>query len=69
MDDIELATRHVQAVLSVFYVGEGKFRYKALGGGRYNDAVFIRWTQAPMYKALTKYLRALEAGKGHEGRM
>lgn len=61
MDDLDLARRHVDAALAIFYAGDGKFRYKAFEDGRRNDAVFIRWTQAPMYKALAIYLAA--AGK------
>ncbi len=64
MRDHALAKRHVRAALSIFYRGEGRFRYKAFADGRSNDAVFIRWTQAPMYKALAKYLAWRE---GHPG--
>jgi hypothetical protein len=39
-----------------FYAGDGKFRYKAFENGDSNNAVFIRWTQAPMYKAMVRYL-------------
>lgn len=59
MGDLQLAARHVQAALSIFYIGKGQFRYKAFEDGRRNEAVFIRWTQAPMYKALAKYASAL----------
>jgi hypothetical protein len=58
MGDLALAQRHVNAALSIFYLGDGKFAYKAFHDGRRNDAVFIRWTQAPMYKALARYIQA-----------
>jgi hypothetical protein len=43
--------------MSRFHRGKGLFRYKLFEDGRSNDAVFIRWTQAPMYKALARYRR------------
>jgi hypothetical protein len=51
----ELADRHVALAMGRFYRGEGLFRYKLFRDGRTNDTVFIRWTQAPMYKALARY--------------
>ncbi|MCS3450192.1 MULTISPECIES: hypothetical protein [Bradyrhizobium] len=54
--DKSLAKRHMAFAMDRFYAGDGKFRYKAFENGNNNDAVFIRWTQAPMYKATSKYL-------------
>lgn len=53
----ELAERHVVVALDRFYLGQGMFRYKAFAQGGGNDAVFIRWSQAPMFRALGKFLR------------
>ncbi|WP_100959027.1 hypothetical protein [Bosea sp. FBZP-16] len=67
MGDQDLARRHVEAALRDFYIGDGQFRYKLFADGRKNDSVFIRWTQAPMYKALTRFAAAGSAsdGAGH----
>ncbi|MCZ8106034.1 MAG: hypothetical protein O9972_50145 [Burkholderiales bacterium] len=51
------ADRHVALAIERFYRGDGLFRYKLFRDGRTNDTVFIRWTQAPMYKALARYRR------------
>lgn len=59
--DKDLARRHMAFAMDRFYAGEGKFRYKAFENGNNNDAIFIRWTQAPMYKAISKYL-AISSG-------
>ncbi|WOH48818.1 hypothetical protein [Bradyrhizobium sp. sBnM-33] len=52
---IKLADRHVVFAMRRFHRGGGLFRYKLFEDGRSNDAVFVRWTQAPMYKALARY--------------
>ncbi|KUL94107.1 hypothetical protein DK26_20665 [Bosea sp. WAO] len=54
--DHDLAQRHMAFAMDRFYAGDGKFRYKAFENGDSNNAVFIRWTQAPMYKAMVRYL-------------
>lgn len=54
--DVNLASRQVRFALDRFYLGDGMFRYKLNADGRTNDAVFIRWTQAPMYKSFRKFL-------------
>jgi hypothetical protein len=54
--DHDLANRHMAFAMDRFYAGDGKFRYKAFENGDSNNAVFIRWTQAPMYKAMVRYL-------------
>ncbi len=46
----------MRVVLEKFYAGHGKFNFKLLESGDVNEAVFIRWTQAPFYKALRMYL-------------
>lgn len=53
----EIADLHVTLAIERFYGGEGLFRYKLFRDGKTNDTVFIRWTQAPMYKALARYRR------------
>ncbi len=59
--DADLAKRHITFAVERFYAGDGKFRYKAFNNGDNNSSVFIRWTQAPMYKAMSKYLRMFGA--------
>lgn len=59
--DQDLAAAHVGFALDRFYIGGGVFRYKAFENGNGNDAVFIRWTQAPMYKALRRYAAESQA--------
>lgn len=50
------AESHLRFAIDSFYMGHGLFRYKLFKDGKSNDAIFIRWTQAPMYKALSAYL-------------
>jgi hypothetical protein len=49
------ADRHVRYALENLYLGEGLFCYKHFADGTNHPANFIRWTQAPMYKALAVY--------------
>ena len=55
------AMEHAEYALGTFYRGGGRFAYKVYADGAPNDADFIRWTQAPMYKAFAR-LRAAWAG-------
>jgi hypothetical protein len=52
----DIAETFLRCAVNAFYKGNGLFRYKLFEDGRSNDAVFIRWTQAPMYKAMSLYL-------------
>lgn len=54
---VDLARQHMVFAMDRFYAWGGKFRYKAFENGDSNNAVFICWTQAPMYKAIVRYLR------------
>ncbi|MEM7302337.1 MAG: prenyltransferase/squalene oxidase repeat-containing protein [Pseudomonadota bacterium] len=55
VNKMEFAGEFANFALDKFYMGDGRFRYKVFEDGRSNDSVFIRWTQAPMYKALSKF--------------
>ncbi len=54
--DAAMAEAHVSLALRSFYLGEGRFAYKLFENNQRNLTVFIRWSQAPMYKALSKYI-------------
>lgn len=54
--DMKVADRHVALALDTFYLGDGRFAFKLFESGQLNEAVFIRWSQAPMYRALAAYL-------------
>lgn len=59
LEEMDLATSTVELAINEFHRGDGLFRYKLFENGRSNDAVFIRWTQAPMYVALSRYRKEL----------
>ena len=60
LGEYDMAESHMRFAVEAFYMGDGLFRYKLFEDRRSNDAVFIRWTQAPMYKALCSYLKYIE---------
>jgi hypothetical protein len=56
----------VKSTLEKFDAGGGRFHFKVMESGRVNRSVFIRWTQAPFYKALRLYLHHKSTGPSEE---
>lgn len=54
--DLPLAHSITQFLLKTFYLGEGRFAFKAHSNGTLNSSTFIRWSQAPIYSALARYI-------------
>jgi hypothetical protein len=61
LGELDAAARVVEFALANLYDGEGRFHFKLLADGRRNSSVFIRWTQAPIYRALRLFAAAAGA--------
>ncbi len=60
----DLAERFVRTAIEYFYLGEGRFAYKLFANGRRNETAFIRWTEAPFYRALGLFVAGRRGSAG-----